>query len=376
MSVRYLFALAATLFAVPVLSGPAQSAEWKYSSWTPPAAINNAYGTIPLIKSVEARTNKGFSIQNFMGAQLFNNRTTLKGVGDGAADAGVIVPAFTARELKHATIIPDASVLFTDPWTSTPAANEALLRGLTPELMEDFRENGTVSLGVYGGGQDTMQCAVDVATLNDLRGLKMAGVSSSMARWAEQLGQARQQIGPGDLLPALQRRQVDCTTSPLEFLVALSLKDAVKTIIDKPLGAFPAIHLMVVNRKSWESLDPEYKKVLLEEMPKAIARIVAAYLNGETNARKLAAEKGIKIIKPDGLDKLWSDFIASERSKTIGELAKARGVSEDVSKKVIDEHLKLVDKWTAIMDRVGRTEEGLAKAMWEEIYSKLDVAKL
>lgn len=353
----------------------AQKANWKYTSWTPPSSINNVAGTIPLIESVEKKTNKGFTIQNFMGAQLFNSRTTLKGVSDGVADAGVVVPSFTPQELKHAAIINDAVALFTDDWASSGAANEALFTNC-PECLKDFHDNDTVTLGVYGGSQNRMQCVVDIATVDDLSGLKVAGTTSMSARWAAELGQVRQMISPGEILPALQRRQVDCTMNPLEFLYTLGLGEVVKTIVERPLGAFPAIHLMVVNRGSWKKLNPEYKKILIEEMPNAIARAAGAYATGHERALKLAAEKGIKVVEFPVLDEKWEKFVKLERSKHVIELAAARGISAEVTNKVLDAHLSLMPKWKKIMDTRGRNKEVLAEALWEEVFSKIDPDKI
>lgn len=375
MTGRYLIraiGAAALLLAGGAAINAAGAAEWKYTSWTPPSAVNNAQGTIPMFESIEKRTNGDFKIENFMGAQLFNNRTTLKGVGDGVADAGVIVPAFTPQELKHAAIITDAVSLFTDEWVTVPAANEALLLQTAPELMEDFHNNGTISLGVYGGGNLNMQCAIDIDSVDDLKGLKVAGVSSMTARWAEKLGAVRQQIGPGDLQPALERRQVDCTFSPLEFLTALSLKDVVKTIVDRPLGAFPAIHIMLVNQNSWKELSTEYKKLILEEMPHTIARAASTYYKGDAEGREIAKANGIKILDMPELDPLWDEFVNAEREKTIVELAAGRGVSAEVTNRVLNTHLDLLVKWRKIMDERGRNQEALAQAMWDEIFSKVD----
>lgn len=362
----------AGLAATPAV---AQKTNWKYTSWTPPSSINNVVGTIPMIQSIEKATNKGFTIQNFMGAQLFNSRTTLKGVADGVADAGVVVPSFTPQELKHAAIINDAVALFTDDWASSGAANEALFTNC-PECLKDFHDNNTVTLGVYGGSQNRMQCTVDVSTVDDLRGLKVAGTTSMSARWADELGQVRQLISPGEILSALQRRQVDCTMNPLEFLFTLSLSDVVKTIVERPLGAFPAIHLMVVNRNSWKALDLEYKKLLIAEMPKAIARSAGAYATGNERAYKLAAEKGIKVVEFPILDEKWEKFVKLEREKNVIDLAAARGISAETTNKVLDAHLSLLPKWKKIMDTRGRNEEVLAKALWEEVFSKLDPDKI
>jgi TRAP-type C4-dicarboxylate transport system substrate-binding protein len=359
--------------ALTAVSGPTAAAEWKYSSWTALTAPNNRLGTIPLIEDVKKETNGGFNIQNFMGGQLFDARSTLKGISEGIVDAGVIVPAFTAAELKHNAIVTDAPPLFTDGWASTGAANEILFHG-NPEQMQDFLKLNTITLGVYSPGQSYLQCLDDIQSVDDLKGKKVAGVGSSTARWAAALGQARQQIGPGDLLPAMQRRQVDCTMSPLEFLFALSLKDVVRTVVEHPSGAFPAVHLMVVNKNSWNKLSGAEKQTLIKAMAPAVARVVNGYNNDEERARKEAAAEGAKFVELPALDPMWDKFVQSEKETIIG-LAKDRGIAADVAERIIDEHLRLLEKWTAIMDRVGRTREGMEKALWEEVYSKIDLEK-
>ncbi|HEY4773826.1 MAG TPA: TRAP transporter substrate-binding protein DctP [Xanthobacteraceae bacterium] len=359
----------ATLVSIGFTPPAAAQTTWKYSSWTAPNAPNNRLGTVPLFDLLAKATNGTFTVQNFMGAQLFNNRTTLKGVADGLVDAGTIVPAFTPAELKHNAIITDAPALFTDGWASTGAANEALFFNC-PECWGDFEQNKTITLGVYSPGQNYMQCVDDIRSAEDLRGRKVAGVSSMTARWAEVLGQARQQIGPGDLLPALQRRQVDCTMSPLEFLVALSLKDVVRTVVEHPLGAFPAVHLMIVNKGSWAKLSAEHKAALIKQMPPAIARVVAGYNDGEAHARREAMEKGAKFIKLPAIEAPWQKFVQSEENVLV-DLAKARGVPESTTRRIVAEHVRLVQKWKGIMDKVGRTRDALATALWDEVFSKL-----
>jgi hypothetical protein len=58
------------------------------------------------------------------------------------------------------------------------------------------------------------------------------------------------------------------------------------------------------------------------------------------------------------------------------ELAAARGISAETTNKVLEAHLSLMPKWKKIMDTRGRNEEVLAKALWEEVFSKVDPDKI
>src|SRR3970040_711937 len=120
-------ALGASLLAT---SAYAQMKEFKYSSWTPPPAPNNRFGTVPMFQAIEKET-KGtkdeLTFKNFMGAQLFNNFTTLAGVRDGAVDGGVTVPVFNAGELKSHVTFADMQALTRDGYSAAAAGNETLL---------------------------------------------------------------------------------------------------------------------------------------------------------------------------------------------------------------------------------------------------------
>ena len=54
--------------------------------------------------------------------------------------------------------------------------------------------------------------------------------------------------------------------------------------------------------------------------------------------------------------------------------AKKRGVKNP--QKIIDAHLANLAKWTKIMAAIPRTPEAYAKALWGEVYAKLDPAKM
>jgi hypothetical protein len=163
-----------------------QVKEFRYSSWTPPPAPNNRFGSVPYFEAVEKElkgTPDEIAIRNFMGAQLFNAFTTLAGVRDGAVDAGVTVPVYNAGELKAHITLGELQVLTRDGYSAAAASTETLLLNC-PECIADYAKNNTLTLGVYASAPYYMMCNFEVKTAEDLKGKKSAEGNPMFARFS------------------------------------------------------------------------------------------------------------------------------------------------------------------------------------------------
>lgn len=351
------------------VTATASAVTLKYSSWTPPPAPNNHYGTVPLFKQLEADTNGSLKFQNFMGAQLFNAFTTLPGVRDGAVDAGVTVPVFNAAELKAHTTMGELQALTRDGWSGAGAGTQLILMDCQ-ECIDDYAKMNSVSLGVYGGAGYFMYCSDDLNQASDLKGKKLGDGSAVFARFAKQIGMSRIQMGPGDYLQAMQRGTVDCVVGPKEWLFALSLADVSKTIINNvQLGVFATVSLMTFNTASWNKLSTEHKKAIVDRMPEAIARTVNGYYENEKKGEAAARKRGVKFADfGSEWQKMWDDFAASE-PKAIAEAAKGRGAK--TADEIVDMSIKALKKWEGIVDKEGQNEAAFAKSLQDHVYSKV-----
>ena len=367
--IRRMMSVAALAALIATGATAASAVEWKYSSWTPPPAPNNHYGTIPLFKQLEKDTNGTLTFQNFMGAQLFNAFTTLPGIRDGAVDAGVTVPVFNAAELKAHTTMGELQALTRDGWSGAGAGTELVMMDCK-ECIDDYAKMNALSLGVYGGAGYFMYCSEDMNQASDLRGKKLGDGSAVFARFAKQIGMSRIQMGPGDYLQAMQRGTVDCVVGPKEWLFALSLADVTKTIVNNvQLGVFATVSIMTVNTNSWAKLSPEHKKAILNRMPETIARTVNGYYENEKKGEEAARKKGVKFADfGSEWQKAWDDFAASE-PKAIAEAAKGRGAK--TADEIVAMSIDALKKWEGIVDKEGKTEAGLTKALQEHVYSKV-----
>jgi TRAP-type transport system periplasmic protein len=365
------FAASATL-TVGVSPATAQIKEFKYSSWTPPPAPNNRFGTVPMFEAIEKElkgTPDEITIRNFMGAQLFNNRTTLAGVRDGAVDAGVTVPVFNPGELKAHVTLGELQAVTRDGYSAAAASTETLLLNC-PECLEDYAKNNSLLLGVYASAPYYAQCNFEVKSINDFKGRKSAEGNPMFARFAARLGMSGVQMGPADYLQALQRGTAECIFGPLDWLNAFSLKDVVKTVVmDIHQGVVPAVSMMTTNKNSWAKLSDGQRKAFLKHMPDAIMRVVHGYYVDEKRGMDDAKAKGTQFVKlgPDYV-KAWQDFKAGE-NQTVLEGAKKRGVKS--ADDIIKANLQNLAKWEKIVDGVGQDPNKIAAEMRSRIFEKV-----
>lgn len=364
-------ALAAAGAALSVTPATAQLKEFRYSSWTPPPAPNNRFGSIPYFEAIEKElkgTPDEITFKNFMGAQLFNAFTTLAGVRDGAVDAGVTVPVYNPGELKAYVTIGDLQAVTRDGYSVAAANTETLLTGC-PDCRADYDKNNALSLGTYSSAPYHMMCNFDVKSMDDLKGKKSAEGSPMFARFSAMLGMSRIQMGPADYLQALQRGTADCVFGPKDWLNAFSLKDVVKTVIDDVThGVVPAVSIMTVNKNSWAKLSDKQRATFLKHYPDAIMRTTHGYYTDAERGEKDARAKGVNFVKLGApLANAWKEFRAKEPAVVI-EGAKKRGVgsAEAIVKEVSDN----IGKWEKIVDEVGPDPAKLTEEVRKRYYAK------
>jgi len=361
-------AAAMTIWASPAT---AQLKEFRYSSWTPPPAPNNRFGTVPMFDAIE-RELKGtpdeITFRNFMGGQLFNARTTLAGIRDGSVDAGVTVPVYNPGELRAHVTLSELQSAVRDGYSAAAASSETLMLNC-PECIEDYAKNNAITLGVYSSAPYYLLCGPEIKSAADLKGRKSAEGNAMFARFASRLGITGIQMGPADYLQALQRGTVDCAFGPLDWLNAYSLKDVVKTVImDEPLGTVPAVSMLTMNKNSWAKLSEGQRNAFLKHMPDAIMRVTNGYYIDEKRGMDAAKEKGTQFVKlgPD-YAKVWQDFKANDPAVVL-EGAKKRGVAS--AETIIKANLESLKKWEKIVDEVGQDPNRVADEMRKNIFSK------
>ena len=262
---KMLWMLLFAFFALVACGEETARREFIYSSWTPPHAPNNRDGSAALFREIEAETRgteDEIVFRNFMSGQLLSAVTTLTGVRDGVAHGGFVSPSYFPAELKHHVTLAELQALTGNGFAAAAAGTETLLQRC-PQCLAEYDAQNAIPLGVYATTPFHLMCNFDLQSMEQLQGKRVAEGGTMFSRWARALGMSRQALPPSEFQQALQRRTVDCVFAPKDWLIAFSIADAVKTIVeDTSHGVFPAATMMTVNKNKWSALTVRQRRLL------------------------------------------------------------------------------------------------------------------
>ncbi|MGX1101248.1 C4-dicarboxylate TRAP transporter substrate-binding protein [Amorphus sp. MBR-141] len=320
----------------------------------------------PFFDTLEEKSNGELKGRIFPSGQLLSARETLKGIGNGAVDAGLIIPQYFGSEIPSVHIIGDMLNLGDDPLAVAGALNETLLLDCE-QCIEEYAAFNAYPLTNYASTEYLLQCNRPVISLKDLSGLRVraAGI---MASYVQVLGANAISLTSSEQAEALERNQIDCTTAPMAWHKAYGLRGSVSHVTDLSIGVSRGFGLFVVNKDSWERLGEDNRKLILDAAPEMVAGIMFGQIDADMSERNWASENGVEIVEPE--DELREAIANVPGGKEILlERAKKLGVTN------LDELLetfgKNYEKWQGILSREGRSREVFVEALRREIYSKL-----
>lgn len=388
MKLRYALAGAAIAGFLTAGAGTAMAQKtYTYGQWLPPKHNVNRHGIGPMVAEL---TKAGVPWKLVAGGQLFSAKATLKSVGNGTAEAGLIVPSYSRTSLKHAFIIADMLML---------GENELIMNGAAlatyffdcPECLGDYKKNKTIYLAGYGVGGYSLLCRQpNIKTVADAKGLKLR-TTGALGRWARALGGTPVSMTMSDVPEAIKRGQIDCIIGPMAWIKSYPIEDSIKSVLNYQFGSYSGLGLVVMNRNAWDAYTPAQKRTVWKALPGTIARtVVKGYIGDDIAAKKLAAKVGIQVNPADAeIKALWATHKTNELATAIRNAKKLKAKNAE---RIAGDFQKRIDEWTKIIADAGlsgilaaagpdpsKLDEATAiyqKLMFEHIYSKIDPTKL
>ena len=290
--------------------------------------------------SIQGQTGQSFAdavnaatdlkVRIFWSGALGGGREIAQLVGGGAIEMGVTVPAYTPA-LVPISGISSSFALYFDSIVGALDATRAVLDD--PAAKAELEKANLEVLVVHTTAPYHLVCNKPVASMNDLKGLKVRTVNALSGRALSQLGIVPVTLVSSEIYGALQRGTVDCALYSYEFAIAQKLHEVAKYWSTLSFGAFTGAQLYA-NRDFMRSL------------PEDAARKVRAAGRGAEQAEvaknEAAVEKAIQIAEaanvtlvpfdeteafrktmPDALD-LWKE-----------DVVKSSGVSERDASRII-----------------------------------------
>lgn len=391
--------------AILTMGSVASAGEYVYGSWIAAKHGVNQDGLLPFFKAVEKETGGSVKWKLLAGGQLVSARSTLPGVRDRIADAGLVIPVFNRKELGHNNVIFDMQSFGSSPVAIAGASTETIMRDC-PECLAEYRKQKVVYIGGFGTTAFKLICAKPITTLAQVKGLKAhsgAGwrtwrgehqsrhlyyqqlpqpsgrdrVKGAAARWVKAMGGIPVFMSPVDGVTAMQRGAMTCLHGPIPWLRSYGYMDVTKSIINYPMGTPRGLAMMALNRKVWNGLSTSEKKAMLKHFPSASARAtLIGFMAEDIKILAAAKKKGI-IVVPGG--KEFADLMAKHRKSELTAIPKAVkrvGVKADAAKRIMAAHVKNLTKWEKIAAEVGTDVGKVAAAFKREIYDRIDISKM
>lgn len=342
-----------------------QARELKYSTHLPPVIGINANGIVPFFDQIKKETNGEITVKYFWAGQLYDVAGNYEAVKDGVVDMAFTQPVSNQALLPINATFSDMFFYGVDPYVTAPAINETILLDC-PECKAEYVNNDTAMLMTHAAGTARLMCAKDIESVDQIKGLKIMGLPSE-TQFVQSLGAVLVDVPPPQMVETLARNQADCALVAEDWLKIFHLDEAIKTVIDVPVGSQFVPSMITTNLDTWNSFSPEVKRAFLKNIPTLMYNAISSEQGLADIAKKGAQEKGVKFVDLNGQFKASLDQYMSHYKEAIDKIAERRGVK--ISGKLVDAFLKNVAKWKKLIDENGK--EKLPELAWQEIYSKV-----
>ncbi len=285
-----------------------------------PATSNNGKFMQAWADEIAQKTDGHVKITLYPSGSLATAADVGEMVETGGVDIGWLFTSFYKGQfpLTDVTTIPLAG--FTNPVVSTKALWD--LYEKYEQVRNEWKNYKVLNLYTNPGNMFATS-SKEIKSPADLKGLSLRSPAGPITTFVTTLGASPIVMSPADLYEALQKNNVQGFVFEEAGITNFKLQEVTKYIYDMPMytGTFG----IVMNLDKWNSLPPEYQKVLEETTQKA-GSIVAAEKFDEAAkaARKVITDAGAQFITPteeakaefqkiaDGVAAAWPDTIKVE----------------------------------------------------------------
>jgi TRAP-type C4-dicarboxylate transport system substrate-binding protein len=327
----------------------------------------------PLFERLEKETNGALKWKIVPNGQILTATGHVSGLRDGIADGTYLITPYARTDLPNLNYIFDLFQFGEDTMAVGAATAETVLLNC-PECIQELKRSNLIWLIGIGLTPAKLICSKDYMTLDKIKGKKIKGTGGVEARWIEAMGAVHLNMTMPDAVVAIERGTIDCFLGPTAFIKSYGVWDPVKHVSNSNMGIFRTMATLVMNRKSWDALTATERTAILKLAPEMTARgTINGYMGYDATVEKEARERGIKFHDGAELDALRRTHAEKDKATLIQD-AKGRGVKDPAG--LMDRHAKDLDKWHRIVKETGADIDKMTKALWTEVYSKVDPGKI
>ena len=363
--------LTAALAAVLALSTMAEARELRVGSGAPPPHPATSHLYNGLIEYLPEESN-GEMTAVFLGPEVVNLGQMKDALQTGLIDVGNLLPLYFPAELPNFALAGELSLSARDPHAVAAALTEYTVTCAScQDEMSDF---GIVFLGSGSSDPYMLLTKEPVTTAADLEGMRLRSGGAPYSRWAENFGAVPVSISVLETFEAMSQGTIDGSMASIGDLLAFRLVELVKHVTPVPLGTYFSTSNFATAKATWADMSVEEREQLMRAANRANANFTQRWgYDFAEIAEKAALDAGIEFHEADpSLVEAAAGFAEADRARA-AEISKERFGMDDAEARVA-EFIALVEKWEAISDEVGHDRDAMIEKVWDEVWSKVDLA--
>ena len=285
-------AAAGSALAAPALVGFAQqSVTLKFHTFMAP--MSNVWVTMhkPWMDKVEKESGGRIKFEAYPGMQLGGTPAQLYDQAkDGVVDIIWTLPGYSAGRFPKTEAFELPFMM-----SNAEATSKALYEYLSTVATDDYRETQLLAANVHGPGALHSRDKA-IRTVADLRGMKVRGPSRPITKMLGYLGATPVGMPLPAIPDAISKGTIDACVLPWEVVPSIKVQELVKHHTEFPPevgGFYTAAFVLAMNKKRYESLAPELRKVIDANSGLATSGWLGKTQQGNDPAgRKTATDRG------------------------------------------------------------------------------------
>lgn len=308
----------------------------------------------------------------FLGPEVVNLGQMKDALQTGLIDVGNLLPLYFPAELPNFALAGELSLSARDPHAVAAALTEYTVK--CERCQKEMSDFGIVYLGSGSSDPYMLLTKEPVTTAADLEGVRLRSGGSPYSRWAENFGAVPVSISVLETFEAMSQGTIDGSMASIGDLLAFRLVELVKHVTPIPLGTYFSTSNFATAKGTWADLSVEERGQLLRAANRANANFTQRWGYDFAGIAEEAAKKaGIEFHEADAsLIAAATAFAEADRA-TAAAISKERFGMDDADQRVA-EFIALIDRWEAISDEVGHDRDAMIQKVWDEVWSKVDLA--
>jgi TRAP-type C4-dicarboxylate transport system substrate-binding protein len=313
--------IALLLALVALAASPASGQDvikLKFSHFLPAAHNHHANVIVPWVEEVRKKTNGRVEITVFPTASLCKPPQQYECTRDGISDISWAVTGWTPNRF------PMSSVLELPFMHRTAATGAQMLADLwDPYLHKEFDDVHVLGMNVHAAGH-VHTTNKPIRTLEDFKGMKIRTPTAVVGDLLDTLGATKIGMPVNAIYESASNGVIDGFALPYEALPSFKLHEVAKYTTE--VGMYTTVFMTIVNKKKWDSLPADVKRVLEETTSPRSGqwkRVGESWDKAEVVGRKAVVDRRNEIlVLPREERRRWRDAVKGVDEKWAADLEK------------------------------------------------------